>query len=228
MTALSNEVTAANEFSEMQKLFNEVSEIPKEELVKKLVASYMCEQTGTYSRAYYEARLKKRDNEFQKIFLDANYLKEINDKWGHKAGDEYLCSIINVVNRFKSPQDTLVRWTRGDEFILFVAKPRSALEIKLEMDIEFTKEGLSVAAGVGDTIDEADKSMYRDKEIKKIRDKELELLKKTNYKPIIADMTSNQDKHIYTFNIHTLVNRYKSIKEETDNMNTFSKRISIS
>ena len=167
MSSLPQKKVATESYDICNKLKGDVKELPRELLENSYINANMCKKTNSYTRAYYEDFIKPNDSAFQKIFFDANNLKEINDRLGHIAGDTYLSDIAKVISSYLTPQDYLVRWSRGDEFVLFLAKPRSAFQLKLELDVAFEDEGLSVAAGIGDTIDEADKSMYIDKGVKK-------------------------------------------------------------
>ena len=49
--------------------------------------------------------------------FDIDKFKEINDKYGHKAGDEALCSICQLVDINIRDVDLLARWG-GDEFVI--------------------------------------------------------------------------------------------------------------
>jgi diguanylate cyclase (GGDEF)-like protein len=55
------------------------------------------------------------------LFLDVNGFKEINDTYGHDAGDEVLLTVAHRLRSHVRPQDTVAR-LGGDEFA--VAAPR--------------------------------------------------------------------------------------------------------
>lgn len=80
--------------------------------------------TGIYNRRAFESILDKiyEDPEITKhsalIMLDADGLKQLNDKYGHKIGDDYLCELVNQVNHI-SPENTVFSRQGGDEFVLF-------------------------------------------------------------------------------------------------------------
>ncbi len=80
--------------------------------------------TGLYNRRGLESRLDSLFMTPEKlgysalIMLDADGLKDINDLYGHKAGDLYLCSIADVMRSIASPAKVLSR-QGGDEFVLF-------------------------------------------------------------------------------------------------------------
>ena len=51
------------------------------------------------------------------VMLDADGLKQINDTYGHKAGDRYLCEIARVLREICPPKSVIAR-QGGDEFVL--------------------------------------------------------------------------------------------------------------
>ncbi len=72
--------------------------------------------TGALTRRAGERKLLdlfRGGESFQIVFVDLDNLKEVNDKFGHEAGDMYLSDFAKVV----SGADLVIRWG-GDEFIL--------------------------------------------------------------------------------------------------------------
>ncbi len=53
------------------------------------------------------------------IYIDIDKFKEVNDRFGHKAGDTYLITISQRLARTIRPSDTLAR-IGGDEFLIIV------------------------------------------------------------------------------------------------------------
>jgi diguanylate cyclase (GGDEF)-like protein len=62
-------------------------------------------------RSWVEARLH-----FCICFVDIDYLKYVNDVFGHSAGDEYIITVANLLSGFSG--DALVSRLGGDEFML--------------------------------------------------------------------------------------------------------------
>ena len=108
---------------------------------------------------------------------DMDNFKDVNDRYGHLAGDEILRSIGNLLHSSIRQEDEAFRWG-GDEFVILfhnqrteVARTRmSGIEARLR---EFRVRGYGVlpisfswgtADGRGralrETLDEADRSMY--------------------------------------------------------------------
>lgn len=59
------------------------------------------------------------------LYLDIDYFKNINDKFGHALGDDILREFVMVILSVVRKQDRLVRWG-GEEFIVFC--PDTGLE----------------------------------------------------------------------------------------------------
>jgi diguanylate cyclase (GGDEF)-like protein/PAS domain S-box-containing protein len=63
------------------------------------------------------SRSKRTHREFSFILLDVDGLKEINDRFGHLAGDRALCRVANTLQDCSRSLDTAAR-QGGDEFAL--------------------------------------------------------------------------------------------------------------
>ncbi len=82
--------------------------------------------TGLPNRILFMERLTqsfiryKRDKiNFAVIFIDLDDFKDVNDQWGHAAGDQLLCSIAASIQRCARESDTVARLA-GDEFIILM------------------------------------------------------------------------------------------------------------
>lgn len=71
-------------------------------------------------RAHYElARAKRYGHVFSMLLLDLDDFKQINDQYGHPAGDEVLRMVANTCLRESREVDVLARYG-GDEFALLI------------------------------------------------------------------------------------------------------------
>jgi diguanylate cyclase (GGDEF)-like protein len=80
--------------------------------------------TGAYNRRACEERLaqdvaraSRGGGTLTIAVLDADNLKEVNDRWGHQAGDAYLRHLANALERNIREGDWIARWG-GDEFVV--------------------------------------------------------------------------------------------------------------
>ena len=128
------------------------------------------------------ARVDRYDDGAAMLYVDVDGLKQINDSFGHKAGDEALIYVAALLVAGVRKSDYVAR-LGGDEFgiLLERADDDSARETAARLgsqvaDCEFCYDGsclpLSVAIGVsligrGDTreavMERADQAMYREK-----------------------------------------------------------------
>lgn len=148
--------------------------------------------TGLRNRLAYENEIKKinrqiakGDAEFGVAMIDMNYLKEINDNYGHEKGNEALINVSKMVcDCFKHSK---VFRIGGDEFVAIlmnndlenVSQCRQELEAQItgiQKDLTLHPwERVSVSIGVAiydkdrhqdfqSVFEEADRLMYEDKE----------------------------------------------------------------
>jgi len=128
------------------------------------------------------ARVSRYDAKGAMLFVDVDGLKAINDSFGHRAGDEALIEVAELLTKGVRKSDVVAR-IGGDEFGILleaadeqIAHETAARLVELIAKCEFMHEGdslpLSVAIGVGmidatDTavkvMDRADEAMYRRK-----------------------------------------------------------------
>ncbi|NRA61718.1 MAG: diguanylate cyclase [Psychrobium sp.] len=99
-----------------------------EELNKKLAdQAYYDSLTKLPNRSLFEDRLKQsiahaaRENtQVALMFVDLDKFKEVNDTWGHAAGDALLCQVARRLEKQCRVMDTVAR-IGGDEFtMLFI------------------------------------------------------------------------------------------------------------
>jgi diguanylate cyclase (GGDEF)-like protein len=116
------------------------------------------------------------------LFLDLDGFKNINDAYGHKAGDAVLRATAERAKATVRMNDTVARWG-GDEFIILLenvtqemlevlmVRLRTNLETPIELDGCAVSVGVSMGMAIhpdaGGDLDEtlrvADQRMYEDK-----------------------------------------------------------------
>ncbi|MDD4344132.1 MAG: transporter substrate-binding domain-containing protein, partial [Eubacteriales bacterium] len=99
--------------------------------------------TGLFNRHYFEMKLSELDTlenlPLCLIMADVNGLKLVNDSFGHKAGDELLIKVGDVLKKACTSGEHIFR-IGGDEFIiLFSIKEPGEAEILIEKIKELAK-----------------------------------------------------------------------------------------
>lgn len=166
-------------------LINDVTEF---ELLKKKLRKQAItdELTGLYNRSFLEEFIKTHNETCYPIAIisaDCDGLKEINDTYGHAAGDEYIKATVSLF-QMVLPQERILFRMGGDEFLILLpatSEETSLLLVKLMKEKEklFCIEGqqLSISFGVSvmnsktdnfhTCITESDRNMYFEKKAKK-------------------------------------------------------------
>ena len=136
------------------------------------------------------ARLRRRpDRSFAVVFLDLDRFKQINDTWGHAAGDRLLLTVAARLRSCLRPQDTVARFG-GDEFALVLDEAGRIEDIdsltrRIQNDLQQPADigggEVRVSASMGivlgstayshieDILRDADAAMYRAKSMGRAR-----------------------------------------------------------
>ncbi|MGY2378260.1 diguanylate cyclase domain-containing protein [Pseudomonas sp. SDO524_S393] len=149
--------------------------------------------TGLPNRAFFEGRLiralrsaAKAKEQVAVLYLDSDRFKEINDSFGHAAGDAVLVAVADRV-RAQLREDDLVARLGGDEFAILLAPlhkvedaQRIADKIIASMDVPIAVPGntqvlTSLSIGIalypdhgatpGTLLNAADAAMYQAKRL---------------------------------------------------------------
>jgi diguanylate cyclase (GGDEF)-like protein/PAS domain S-box-containing protein len=145
--------------------------------------------TGIYNRVYFESLFIKYNEEMDTsiaiILCDLDDLKNINDSFGHKTGDELIKEAAALLNQFSDDGVSVAR-LGGDEFVLLVPgitdeeltqivsnlvssidqynEKEAEITIKLSIGCVFSQTSLGL---MPDLFSQADRNMYRDKNKRK-------------------------------------------------------------
>lgn len=155
-----------------------------------LEATIRDELTGLHNRRYLMRRLneeferaRRRGTELGLLMIDIDHFKEVNDNFGHPAGDEVLRSVGQTLASMLREYDIGGRYG-GEEFAVVLAETAPADMVKLaervrerigEMEAHGKRTGIRVTISIGvavlnaqDTTDtllqRADTALYRAKE----------------------------------------------------------------
>lgn len=148
---------------------------------------------GLANRSAFSARLTRlldqqyAEERFALLFLDGDRFKNINDNWGHAAGEEIIKAIGARLLSLASEQDFVAR-LGGDEFAMLVSSRRREEQLQQLMQNihDFIMEKIILAEGTpintsvtigyawsqhGDTVESilerADMNMYKNKRTNK-------------------------------------------------------------
>lgn len=146
--------------------------------------------TQLFNRGHWEEQLRQEFARMQRskrpstlIMLDIDHFKQINDKYGHPAGDEVIREVARRIKRTKRSTDVAGRYggeefavllldTEPDQALYFAERLRKVVEKK---PVEFEQHTISLTISVGiaqnsadiesaqNWIEKADEALYTSK-----------------------------------------------------------------
>ncbi len=149
--------------------------------------------TNVRNRRYFDQMMERefaraiRENEFLSVLmLDVDYFKQVNDDFGHQAGDEILRSVAQAIRQIVNRDTDLIARYGGEEFVVILPNTDSTRAKALAETIRLCVENLdfdrigvnlrvTISIGIhggrpscGDSPDEwvklADEALYYSKE----------------------------------------------------------------
>jgi diguanylate cyclase (GGDEF)-like protein len=98
--------------------------------------SFKDEVTGLYNRRFFSIRLEEEFSRYRRfnhpvsvVLLDLDGFKEVNDRMGHRAGDETLRDIAQILLKHSRGINVISRYG-GDEFaVLLVETPKAGARL---------------------------------------------------------------------------------------------------
>ena len=139
------------------------------------------EMTGVFNRNKYLSMTSegyRQEDKLAVIFWDINYLKKVNDTYGHECGDRLIKSVASAIRKVSNQFDQVYR-IGGDEFVMIM---RGGDEIAVHKKISEWEEAVAsmgmienvpISASYGysygkgcdleDIIQQADAMMYENK-----------------------------------------------------------------
>lgn len=97
--------------------------------------------TGLPNRVLLEDRMQQALLESERdgaksavIFVDLDNFKQVNDVYGHKAGDQLLVEVTKALTRNLRQCDTIARWG-GDEFVVLLTRVNGLDDVKRKADL---------------------------------------------------------------------------------------------
>lgn len=129
--------------------------------------AYRDSLTGLPNRRYTNLKIQQTIQEvaefnrsFGLVVIDVDRFKDVNDLWGHDAGDAVLQAVSNTISHHLRGGDLIGRWG-GDEFVAIVADVTpSSLKVTAERwrhliansQIRSSRGGIAVTASLGATL----------------------------------------------------------------------------
>ncbi|WP_457570396.1 GGDEF domain-containing protein [Desulfurobacterium sp.] len=143
-----------------QKLMHELellycSHVKLTEVNKEL---YTDPLTGVYNRRFMEDFGEDIVHRFNYLlFVDIDNFKEINDTYGHDAGDEVLRKLGKLFKKLLRKRDIIIRFG-GDEFLIAIDAPTEEIAMKVakrihksikETDFKYEDKKIKITASIG-------------------------------------------------------------------------------
>jgi diguanylate cyclase (GGDEF)-like protein len=139
------------------------------------------ELTGLYNRRHWDLALEnacRAGRPFLVVLADVDRFKEINDRWGHPAGDAFLQELARDWSQLLQTPEILARYG-GDEFACLFYRSQDSLQVlrkQVEASLAQAFPGLPVGLSLGyalfhprrplttkDLMAQADRVLYQDK-----------------------------------------------------------------
>ena len=150
--------------------------------------------TGCLNRAAFEKSSRRFVSEHKKgclAFLDLDYLKEINDSYGHEGGDSYLVCFAENMKQALRLDGALYRYA-GDEFLILASAREEEIKRRLhfiveENPIKFHINGDERNIGFSYGIVAFEEKNGNVAELVKEADRRMYLCKKRNHESILKE-----------------------------------------
>jgi len=125
----------------IQAVISTLTGIAMKKLYKQV---YIDMLTGLYNRKYFSMKLPelKTQTPVSLILVDIDNFKDINDTYGHKAGDHVLKEFAGVLKKITRKSDIVARWG-GEEFAVILPKTDIEEAVKIGDRIRMVVERCS-------------------------------------------------------------------------------------
>ena len=118
-------------------LFLKVAEQQQDALSLMVITDSL---TGAYNRRYFDERIKlshglrNRNIDVAMIMIDIDHFKNVNDVYGHKAGDKVLSLFVNLMSKRIRETDAFFR-IGGEEFAVLLSNAKLETAKKLAEEL---------------------------------------------------------------------------------------------
>lgn len=176
-------LSAGYELNYLAQTYNRMLESTREQQTELSYQAQHDALTDLYNRGVFESvRERLRNEDIALILLDIDYFKQLNDQFGHEAGDQALQRLAEALKHTFRSEDYICR-IGGDEFAVIMVHANSSMRDlihrKLEglnqrvQQAEGSKLPFSLSIGIAfndnrnqeeDLLKNADKALYQVKE----------------------------------------------------------------
>lgn len=137
---------------------DQLSKLTKDELIGLVLELQKDKLTGVYKRDVLDD-IPKMDK-YIVAMVDINGLKEVNDTYGHDAGDDYITMVADNIRKVVRKKDYVIRYG-GDEFIIVFRELSVSDAVKAVGRIDNASYGVGIGKTLDEAISKADKLMYK-------------------------------------------------------------------
>ena len=109
--------------------------------------------TGLYHRAYFLSQIGSLAERYASggigmaiLMLDVDHFKQINDRYGHVAGDDVLREVAAVIRESTRAEDLVARYG-GEEFVIALPVSLASLAVRRAERIRVELAARTIAAG---------------------------------------------------------------------------------
>lgn len=133
--------------------------IESKKLMEKLkMQSYVDGLTGAFNRRFLEELVEKivaqtlrRNSNLGILMIDVDFFKQVNDTYGHDAGDEVLRQIAKLIKENIRKSDYLIRYG-GEEFLVLLSDVKEGYAEKVAEKLRKIIEDTPITLPNGQTI----------------------------------------------------------------------------
>ena len=108
---------------------------------------------GLYHRAYFLSQIGSLAERYAAsgigmaiLMLDVDHFKQINDRYGHVAGDDVLREVAAVIRESTRAEDLVARYG-GEEFVIALPVSLASLAVRRAERIRVELAARTIAAG---------------------------------------------------------------------------------
>lgn len=147
-----------DEIGRLAREFNSMAERLAEHRSKLEELSVRDGLTGLYNRREFDKRLQEEiqrsrryNHPFCLILIDVDHFKDINDRYGHQAGDEVLIAVGDLIQLNVRPVDVVCRYG-GEELVVILSETNEKGALIVAERIRRTIAEAMTATPQGDVI----------------------------------------------------------------------------